>query len=27
MHRQLGDADKANHFQELASRVKGETLK
>ena len=27
MHRQLGAADKANHFQELASRAKGETLK
>jgi hypothetical protein len=27
MHRKLGDNDKANHFQEMASRVKGETLK
>ena len=26
MHRQLGAADLANHFQELASRVKGEKL-
>ena len=27
MHRQLGAADQADHFQEMASRVKKETLK
>ena len=27
MHRQLGALDKANHYQELASRVKEEKLK